>query len=45
MNCPICENKMVLNQTAGRAHKALECSNCNFVIFFKGIPELDIEAV
>lgn len=46
MKCPLCDSSMELNKiNIDKSHKALKCINCHFVIFFRGIPELDSEAV
>lgn len=44
MNCPICEAKMSRKTypDAGMTHSALKCNQCAFVIFYKGIPELEV---
>jgi predicted Zn finger-like uncharacterized protein len=42
MKCPLCDAAMEIKQNNSTiSHKSLKCCKCNFVIFFKGIPELD----
>ncbi len=43
MNCPICQARMSKKtyKDSEMKHSALKCCECSFVIFYKGIQELD----
>jgi len=43
VNCPICQSRMSkkVYKDTEMNHSALKCCECAFIIFYKGITELD----
>jgi len=43
MQCPLCNTTMIKNidSTVKNNHNSLKCTNCMFVIFYRGISGLE----